>query len=158
MLLFTALFKEEKMWSTSARISNKARSQLLRNYQESTSTLQIYRRYTERILQVARHLSSFHYQFQQDRIPPKWLGKNYAPEVLDCLDIELESLGKNPGELKKGRKICDQEHRKREEKRRKNREKNGESETGNAQGGRRRPRRRGGRRRGRRGRGGKKAD
>ncbi|MEE3199777.1 MAG: hypothetical protein VX254_07065, partial [Planctomycetota bacterium] len=126
-----------------------------RNFQESTSELQIYRRYTERVLQVARYLSSFHYQLNQDRIPAKWLGKNYAPEVLDCLEIELESLGKNPDQLKKWRKICDQEHRKREEKRRKRQEKSGENETENSQGGRRRPRRRGGRRRGRRG-GGKK--
>ena len=154
MLLFTTFFEEEKMWSSTARISDKARSRLLKNYQQSTSALQIYRRYTERILQIARHLSSFHYQFEQDRIPSKWLGKNYAPEVLDCLEIELESLGKDPGKLKKWRKICEQEHRKREEKRSKRREKNGESDPENAQGGRKR--RRGGRRRGRRGRGGNK--
>lgn len=153
MLLFTTFFEEEKLWDASSRISDKARSRLLRNFQESTSELQIYRRYTERVLQVARYLSSFHYQLNQDRIPAKWLGKNYAPEVLDCLEIELESLGKDPDQLKKWRKICDQEHRKREEKRRKRQEKSGETE--NSQGGGRRPRRRGGRRRGRRG-GGKK--
>lgn len=157
MLLFTTFFEEEKMWGGSTEISSRARAHLQSNFQESTRALQIYRRYTERILQIARHLSSFHYQLDQDRIPSKWLGKNYASEVLDCLEIEIESLGKSPERLKKWRKICAQEYKKREEKRGNRREKSGENNGENAHSGGPKPKRRRGRRRGRRGRGGKPA-
>ena len=147
MLLYTTLFNEEDMWNATRKLSPPALKQLRSNFQKSTAALQVSRRDTERILQIARNLSTFNHLLRKDRDPGKKLNKNYSRDVLDCLEIEVESTGEDLEITKKWSAIVTENERKMRSK------KQEEGEARGADGGA--PKRKRRRRRRRRGRGGK---
>ena len=148
LLLYTTLFNEEEMWNATRKLSPLALKQIRGNFQKSTAALQVSRRDTERILQIARNLSTFNHLLRNDRAPGKKLNKNYSRDVLDCLEIEVESTGENLEITKRWSDIVTENERKRSAKEREK----GEAEEPAGDGPSRRKRRR---RRRRRGRGGK---
>jgi tRNA nucleotidyltransferase/poly(A) polymerase len=145
MLLYTTLFTEEEFWDASQRISPLAMKQLHNNFQKSTAAIQVSRRDTERILQIARNLSTFNHLLRKARTPGKKLDKNYSRDVLDCLELEVESTGERPEMLLEWSRTVQNNDRKRQAKR----AQNGDPEDSTG-----RPPKRRRRRRRRRGRGG----
>ena len=148
LLLYTTLFNEEEMWNATRKLSPLALKQIRGNFQKSTAALQVSRRDTERILQIARNLSTFNHLLRNDRAPGKKLNKNYSRDVLDCLEIEVESTGENLEITKRWSDIVTENERKRSAK---EREKGEAEEPAGSEPSRRKRRRR----RRRRGRGGK---
>ena len=113
LLLYTTLFKEEEMWDATRKLSPLALKQIRNNFQKSTAALQVSRRDTERILQIARNLSTFNHLLRNDRAPGKKLNKNYSRDVLDCLEIEVESTGEDLEITKRWSDIVGENERKR---------------------------------------------
>ena len=148
LLLYTTLFNEEEMWNATRKLSPLALKQIRGNFQKSTTALQVSRRDTERILQIARNLSTFNHLLRNDRAPGKKLNKNYSRDVLDCLEIEVESTGENLEITNRWSDIVTENERKRSAK---EREKGEAEEPAGSEPSRRKRRRR----RRRRGRGGK---
>ena len=120
MLLYTTLFTEEELWEANQRISPLAMKQLRNNFQKSTAAIQVSRRDTERILQIARNLSTFNHLLKKARTPGKKLDKNYSRDVLDCLELEVESTGKRPEMLLEWSRVVQKNERKRQAKRAQN--------------------------------------
>jgi poly(A) polymerase len=120
MLLYTTLFTEEELWDANQRVSPLALKQLHNNFQKSTAAIQVSRRDTERILQIARNLSTFNHLLRKARSPGNKLDKNYSRDVLDCLELEVESTGERPKMLLEWSRTVQNNERKRQAKRAEN--------------------------------------